>query len=88
LCGDGGYAKECGVSSTFDQQPIQRTVGRRLARDGRRMTDADREAMSRNAHYVTRAPKGVFIYHSAEQMDADRVRWTVEAVVARQRPPR
>jgi hypothetical protein len=52
------------------------------------MTDTDREAMTRNARYITRAPKGVFIYHSAEEMDADRIRWTVEAVVARQRPPR
>jgi hypothetical protein len=50
------------------------------------MTDADRAVMARNSRYVTRAPKGVFIYHSAEEMDADRLRWTVEAVVARQRP--
>jgi len=72
------------MSSTADQQPIQRTVGRRIARDGQPLTDADREAMARNARYVTRAPKGVFIYCSAEDMDADRLRWTVEAVVARQ----
>jgi hypothetical protein len=52
------------------------------------MTDADREAMTRNAQYTTRAPKGVFIYYSAEEMEADRLRWTVDAVVARQKPQR
>jgi len=76
------------VSSTFDQQPIQRTVGRRVSRDGRPMTDADREAMTRNARYTTRAPRGVFIYYSAEEMEADRLRWTVDGVLARQGPPR
>jgi len=74
------------VSSTFDQQPIRRTVGRRIPRDGRPMTDADREAMTRNARYTTRAPKGVFIYYSAEEMEAGRLRWTVDAVLARQEP--
>jgi hypothetical protein len=53
------------VSSTHDQQPIRRTVGKRLARDGRPLTRADRAALSRQAHYRTRAPKGVFIYYSA-----------------------
>ena len=47
------------------------------------MTDADREAMTRNAGYTTRAPKGVFIYYSAEEMEADRLRWTVDAMLAR-----
>jgi hypothetical protein len=37
------------------------------------------------ARYRTRAPKGVFIYYSAEEMDRDRLRWTVDAVVERQR---
>ena len=50
------------------------------------MTDADREAMVRNSRYLTRAPKGVFIYYSAEEMEADRLRWTVDAVLARQEP--
>jgi hypothetical protein len=76
------------VSSTFDQQPIRRTVGRRIPRDGRPLTDADREAMTRNAGYITRAPKGVFIYYSAEEMNADRLRWTVDAMLARQEPQR
>jgi hypothetical protein len=76
------------MSSTVDQQPIQRTVGRRISRDGQPLTDGDRSAMARNAQYVTRAPKGVFVYRSAEEMDADRLRWTVDAVVARQETSR
>ena len=32
--------------------------------------------------YVTRAPKGVFHYNSHEEMDADRLRWQVEAMQA------
>lgn len=68
-----------------NQQPIQRTVGRRLSRAGRPLTPEDRAAMTRQAQYVTRAPKGVFIYYSAEEMEADRLRWTVEAVVEKHR---
>lgn len=73
------------VSSSVDQQPIQRTIGRRQARDGRPLTAADRAAMTANARYVTRAPKGIFRYRNAEEMNADRQRWTVDAIVDRQR---
>ncbi len=73
------------MSSTFEQQPIQRTVGRRQSRDGRLLNAADRAAMTQQARYHTRAPKGVFIYTSAEEMEADRLRWTVDAIVERQR---
>jgi hypothetical protein len=41
--------------------------------------------MTQQAQYRTRAPKGVFIYYSAEEMEADRLRWTVDAMVARHR---
>lgn len=58
------------MSSTRDQQPIQRTVGRRVSREGRPMTAADRALMSQLARYRSRAPKGVFIHYSAEEMDA------------------
>jgi hypothetical protein len=68
-----------------NQQPISRTVGRRVSRDGRRLTAKDRAAMTQLAQYRTRAPKGVFVYHSAEQMEADRLRWTVDAVVEKHR---
>jgi hypothetical protein len=69
------------VSSSIDQQPIGRTVGRRQSRDGQPLTEADRDAMSRNARYITRAPKGVFIYRNHEEMEADRLRWVVDAMV-------
>ena len=41
--------------------------------------------MTSLAQYRTRAPKGVFINHSAEEMDADRLRWTVDAIVEKHR---
>jgi hypothetical protein len=69
----------------MDQQPIQRIVGSRQSREGRPLTAVDRAAMTRQAQYRTRAPKGVFFYHSAEEMDRDRLRWTVDAMLARQR---
>jgi len=71
------------MSAPIDQQPIARIVGRRQSREGRPLTPADRAAMTRMARYVTRAPKGVFRYRSQAEMDADRVRWIVEAVVAK-----
>jgi hypothetical protein len=73
------------MSSTIDQQPIRRTIGRRQSRDGQALTAADRAALAAQARYRTRAPKGVFIYYSAEEMDADRLRWTVDAVVEKHR---
>ena len=69
------------MSSTVDQQPISRTIGKRRERDGQAMTSDDRTRMTAMAQYFTRAPKGVFIYHSHEEMDADRLRWTVDAMV-------
>jgi hypothetical protein len=41
--------------------------------------------MASNARCRTRAPKGVFIYASHEEMQADRERWTVDLMVHRQR---
>ena len=69
------------MSSTTDQQPLQRIVGRRQSRDGRPMTTDDRARMTQMAQYRTRAPKGVFLYHSHEAMEADRIRWIVEAML-------
>ncbi len=71
------------MSSLTNQQPIQRTVGKRLSRDGQALTTQDRAAMTSLAQYYTRAPKGIFRYLSAAQMHDDRQRWTVEAVLAR-----
>jgi hypothetical protein len=44
-----------------------------------------RSALASMAGYRTRAPKGIFLYRSHAEMDADRLRWTVEAMVARAR---
>jgi hypothetical protein len=68
------------MSSTHDQQPIQRTVGRRRTRDGQPLSDAARAVMTRNAQYQTRAPMGVFRYNSHDEMTADRLRWTVDLI--------
>jgi hypothetical protein len=60
-----------------------RVVGkRRAAPIGELPPRATREALTRMAAYRTRAPKGVFIYRSHEEANADRERWTVEAIVA------
>lgn len=71
------------MSQSPDQQPIIRTVGRRQMREGQPLTAADREAMTRMAQYLIRAPKGIFRYRSQAAMEADRLRWTVDAVVAK-----
>jgi hypothetical protein len=68
-----------------NQQPVRRTVGRRVARYGQPLIPEGRAALDSMARARTRAPKGVFIYHSAEEMDRDRLRWTVDAVVERHR---
>ena len=73
------------MSSVHDQQPIQRTVGRRRPRDGRPLTAEELAAMAQMARYRTRAPKGVFFYSTAEEMNADRERWAVDAVVEKHR---
>jgi hypothetical protein len=73
------------MDTTHEQQPIRRTVGRRLSRHGRALTREDRAALTRQAQYRTRVPKGVFIYDCAEAMDADRLRWTVDAIIEKRR---
>jgi hypothetical protein len=39
--------------------------------------------MASMAVYLTRVPKGVFIYGSHEQANRDRDAWAIEAIVAR-----
>jgi hypothetical protein len=69
-----------------DQQPIQRVVGKRVTPPpGGVPSAAVRAAMDANARYRTRAPKGIFFYQTHEEMHRDRERWTVDAIVARQR---
>jgi hypothetical protein len=68
-----------------DQQPIQRTVGKRVPLPpGVLPSPEARAAMTANARYITRAPKGIFFYKNHEEMIRDRERWTIDAVIARQ----
>jgi hypothetical protein len=63
-----------------NQQPIGRTIGRRRQAEG--LPDARaREAWTQMAQYRTRAPKGIFFYKNHEEMSADRLKWTVDAMV-------
>ena len=67
-----------------DQQPIRRIVGKRVTPPPGMMPSAEaRAAMTANARYVTRAPKGIFFYNSHDEMIRDRERWTIDAVLAR-----
>ncbi len=68
-----------------DQQPIQRVVGKRInPPPGTLPSPAARAAMTANARYLTRAPKGIFFYCNHEEMTRDRERWTLEAMLAKQ----
>lgn len=68
-----------------DQQPIQRTIGKRVPPpQGVLPSPEARAAMTANARYITRAPKGIFFYKNHEEMIRDRERWTLDAVIARQ----
>jgi hypothetical protein len=70
----------------LDQQPIARTVGRRVPPPvGAPPTAEAREAWAAMAAYRTRVPKGVLIYGSHEEMTRDRERWTARAMADRKR---
>jgi hypothetical protein len=73
------------MSGRDNQQPIFRTVGKRKSRDGQPLTSDDRARLTDMARYRTRAPKGVFIYSSHAEMEADRLKWLVDAVVEKAR---
>ncbi len=67
-----------------DQQPIQRIVGKRLTPPpGALPGTGSRAAMTANAQYLTRAPKGLFFYKNHDEMARDRTRWTLDAMLAR-----
>ena len=73
-------------STPIDQQPIAKTVGRRRPPPvGAPPTAEARAAWSAMAAYRTRAPKGIFIYDSHDEMTRDRERWNAEAVADRLR---
>jgi len=44
-----------------------------------------RAALATLVQYRTCAPKGIFIYRSHDEMEADRLRWTVQAIVEHER---
>ena len=76
-------AKHHDDNTPDDQQPIGHTVGNRHVRrlgDGM-PSKAERDAMVSLSNYRTCVPKGVVIYRSHEEMDEDRIRWTVDKMV-------
>jgi hypothetical protein len=63
-----------------------RVVGRRSRPPlGEPPSDEAQQAHASLLQYRTRAPKGIFRYRNHEEMEADRLRWTVEAMVERAR---
>ncbi|XYH92674.1 hypothetical protein ACMHYB_32960 [Sorangium sp. So ce1128] len=63
-----------------------RVVGRRTAPPlGQLPPVESRNALAAMAHYRTRAPKGIFVYRNHAEMEADRLRWTVDAMIERAR---
>jgi hypothetical protein len=66
------------------EERFLRIVGRRTQPPlGQPPPRESREALTQMARYRTRCPKGVFVYRNHEQANADRLRWTVDAVVSR-----
>jgi hypothetical protein len=69
-----------------EKEGFIRVVGkRRPPEPGVPPSAGARDAMNRMANYVTRAPKGVFIYRSHEEANRDRDRWLIEAMVEKLR---
>lgn len=61
-----------------------RVVGRRARPPiGQAPTAEAQAAHASLQQYRTRAPKGIFRYRNHEEMEADRLRWTVDAMVHR-----
>jgi hypothetical protein len=70
----------------FDGERFLRVVGRRRPPEpGAPPSVEARRAMTAMARYLTRAPKGIFIYRNHEEANRDRDRWVVEAIVEKQR---
>jgi hypothetical protein len=73
-------------STPGDQQPIVKTVGRRIPPPiGTPPTAEARAAWSDMAAFRTCVPKGVFTYASHDAMTRDRERWEAELVARRAR---
>lgn len=72
------------VKDPITGEVFLRVVGRRERPAAFEPPSAERRAaLASLQRYRTRAPKGIFIYFSHEEMDADRMRWTVEAMTER-----
>ena len=69
-------------SGYFKQQPIVRTVGRRAPPMAGVPPSRDaRAALDTWAARLTRVPKGVYRYTNHDDMERDRDRWQVAAMV-------
>jgi hypothetical protein len=74
------------ISAMGDGERFIRVVGRRAAPPALEVpSPARRAALDALQPARTRVPKGVFRYRSHEDANADRERWTVDAMVARAR---
>ena len=63
-----------------------RVVGRRTPPPaGEPPSPEARAALATLVQRRTCAPKGIFFYRSHEEMNADRLRWTVQAIVEHER---
>ena len=66
----------------FEQQPIGRTVGRRVPpRAGVPPSREARAALDTWAKRLTRVPKGIYRYSNHDDMERDRDRWQIATVV-------
>lgn len=72
------------IDDVTGEQFIRVVGARRRPPLGQPPSREARDALTKMAQYRTRAPKGVFIYKSHEEANADRERWLVDAIVARQ----
>ena len=63
-----------------------RIIGRRSRpAPGQPPSAEARGALATLVQVRTCAPKGVFVYRSHDEMEADRMRWTVQAIVEHER---
>jgi hypothetical protein len=83
---DGECYPDRVVRDPLTGEVFARVVGRRTRPPfGEPPAPERREALAQLAAYRTCAPKGVFIYRSHEEMEADRMKWTIEAIALRER---
>jgi hypothetical protein len=89
----GGSPEHSGLASNVIQRVLNsdsmekflRVVGRRVQGPPGELPSAEaRQAMTRMAQYVTRAPKGVFRYKSHEEANRDRENWRIAAMTDKQ----